>query len=270
MAVLSVLDCIAKPGFFAPLQLVQLPRLATLELMCQYSSVSMAALSQLTSLTSLALYTRREWPPGEALAQLTLLQRLRMAAPTPLGPVNNPGQLDAAVLALLQAMLPALRQLTRLKLAARAPQPMPPAMAGLSQLRGLWLWQRGDPVHRQPTAVMHSHSLQGLRLLGVAGLTAVYGIPALTAMPALAELWLADVPLAGSVPPQQWDAFCTFVEQHPPLRHLSVFAQADVAAVGQQCARLRDCRPDLIISIQPGTWGFLKKFNEFQFRTSVY
>lgn len=239
---------------FAPLQLAQLPRLAALDMICGYSSASMAALSQLTSLTSLVLDPRREWPPAAALAQLTQLCKLCIDCSA-----IQAAPLDVAALpGLLAAALPALQQLTCLKVALRVAGLVPPPFAALSQLRELWWWRRFDmPSDAHPMVFAQAHSLQRLQLLGLEWLTAATSLPALAAMPALRELWLVGVPDASTaVLQQQWEAVCTFAEQHPPLRRLHLFACYAEAPVRQQCARLHRHRPELMVHVRSSAWDF--------------
>lgn len=154
-------------------QVAILPRLHRLDI-CFYecSAASLAPLTRLTCLTRLSISgaTQCLLPAGLSLHSLQIQ--------------CQQGNAD------LGAALASLTQLTCLALEAR--QLSPAAIAGLRQLQLLW-WclepgTQAWPLWQLPQPLAAAHSLLSLRLLVTHWRIAAASLPALAAMPALAEL----------------------------------------------------------------------------------
>lgn len=211
------------------LQVAALPCLQRLQLTgFDCPAAGMGALVHLSSLTHLSINSRRCVLP----AGLSTLRTLCIHG-------------SDAIELQLSAALPSLQHLTGL--AVEAMDPIPPAVAGLPQLQQLFWFTNGTQTEQLPGL----HSLTQVQLLGVSGRTAFASLPALAAMPALAELWLHNTPDAGVVPADQWQAFWAFVQQHPPLRRLRLVPSFHVSAatVQQHYALLQVARPGLRVDV---------------------
>lgn len=219
-------------------QLVSLPRLQRLRLFgFNCAADAIGSLSCLTGLTHLALSLNFEISPPSTLAHLSALRLLRIDCHN-----LQTGQ--------LAAVLPELPQLTCLAVTTqRLVLPHIAGLAQLSQLQQLWWLTTYAGV---PPGLPEQHSLHGIRLLALDWETAIRSVPALAAMPVLAELRLCEVPSVDDVPPVRWEAFWAFVRQHLPLwrLHLTCSKYHLAAAAALQCAPEWAGQPGLLVKFE--------------------
>ena len=177
----------------------------------------LAALSTLTSLSSLTLHKAKELPAS--LPNLTQLEQLEVYHPEALA-------LSAVDEASLIEAVGQLQQLTCLAVGSTSLSTIPDALTGIQQLQRFLFWNgNGQPVN---SGLPLGSWLGGLHWLGLTWSAARLSVSALTAAPRLEHLVITEHPnssTAGNT--ATWAAFWDFVRTHPPLRCLTFALQSN-------------------------------------------